>query len=894
MRDARYIRVRGRPLLIVYRPSLLPEPLETVRRWRTHFTRLGLGDPFLVMAQSFGDEDPRKFGFDAAVEFPPHKVGAQQEAMVCPFFDASYRARVYSYEKMVDYAIALPSPEYKLFRGVCPSWDNVARMRYGGTVFASASPDLYARWLEHACRTTLLTEEHSERMVFINAWNEWAEGTHLEPDRHFGYAYLRATARTLAKFVEPGDPIAFRRVAVVSHDACFYGAQMLALNIVRTLVRDYGVEVRVLLGGPGPLEQDFRELGPTQVVNGGFSDLENWRVIARELGAGGFTSVICSTTVAAHAIEALATAGLRVVLLVHEMAAVIREMGLFEAARTAARLANTVVFPATQVRDCFVGISGSISGNIVIRPQGLYMTPLSGAERDDKRRIARLLLKAAPTDIVILGVGCGDERKGFDLWSPLIRRVAARYPQALFVWVGAMVDRVRASVVAELDRLSLSHRLRLIAPTRSLEDIYAAADVFLLSSREDPFPNVLLEAMANGLPVAAFDRAGGFSDLVQQTGAPLARYLDLNSMENILHEYLADGGLRERIGKSGKEMIRKEFEFKRYVGDLLNLAAGFRPTVSVIIPNYNYARYLPQRVQSIWSQTYPVHEIIILDDASTDDSSAVLAELQRRSGKPLRVLRNSINSGSVWRQWARGVALASGELVWIAEADDFADSGFLAATIPAFADSRVVMSYSQSRQIDSDGNVLDENYLDWVADVDPHLWRADYCRPGAAEIAEALSIKNTIPNVSAVVFRRSALRGVLETHLEEIAAYRNAGDWICYVHVLKEGHVAFTATSLNNHRRHATSVTNSASDRQLVCEIAAAQNFAARAVPVNSIRRSVALRHRYAVAKQFGLQDMVQPEPAETAPEPNRSAPKSVEAIVLQEKRRARFAQGGG
>jgi lipopolysaccharide biosynthesis protein len=220
IRDPRYIRVRDRPLIIVYRPALLPNPLATARRWRAHFARVGLADPFLVMAQCFGEEDPRIFGFDAAVEFPPHKVGFRGPRIESGirFFDRNYRAKVYRYDDMVACAIAQPPAPYKVFRGVCPSWDNVARIANGGTVFSSASPDAYARWLESACRSALLNVEPSERLVFINAWNEWTEGAHLEPDRHFGYAYLHATARALAGLASRASSIEGERIAIVSHN----------------------------------------------------------------------------------------------------------------------------------------------------------------------------------------------------------------------------------------------------------------------------------------------------------------------------------------------------------------------------------------------------------------------------------------------------------------------------------------------------------------------------------------------------------------------------------------------------------------------------------------------------------------------------------------------------
>ena len=188
----------------------------------------------------------------------------------------------------------------------------------------------------------------------------------------------------------------------------------------------------------------------------------------------------------------------------------------------------------------------------------------------------------------------------------------------------------------------------------------------------------------------------------------------------------------------------------------------------VVVPNYNYAQYLRERLTSIWAQTCPIFEVIVLDDASTDDSSAVLNELAQEMPE-FRVVRNEQNGGSAIKQWARAVAEAKGDLLWIAEADDFADPKFLATVGSCFGDPEVVLAYSQSQQVGANGKMMARDYLGYVSDVDSELWRADYRRDGDTEIAEALSVKNTIPNVSAVLFRRTVLGDVLES-LEERCA----------------------------------------------------------------------------------------------------------------------------
>ncbi len=200
LRDRRYITVGGRPLVMLYRPSLLPDAAATLLRWREHFARVGIADPYFVMVQAFDDHDPRRYNFDAAAEFPPHKLGWGSPNLTPDIrkFDPIYRGALKSYDRMALNAMEVETPEYRLLRGVCPSWDNDARRPGSGTVLVGSSPEKYAAWLDWTTRKMVAEAPSDERIVFANAWNEWAEGAHLEPDRHFGYAYLEATAKVLS------------------------------------------------------------------------------------------------------------------------------------------------------------------------------------------------------------------------------------------------------------------------------------------------------------------------------------------------------------------------------------------------------------------------------------------------------------------------------------------------------------------------------------------------------------------------------------------------------------------------------------------------------------------------------------------------------------------------
>ncbi len=197
--DPRYIRIDGRPLLVVYRASLLPDPAATLERWRRHCRDAGIGEIFVAMAQ-FDAEDPGAFGFDAAVEFPPHKLAKGFDSIndTLDVVNPDYRGSVFHYQSIVESAKSWPDKGFPLVRTVFPGWDNEARRPGKGYTFAFSTPERYQAWLEFAVSQAQAKPVAGESIVMINAWNEWAEGAKLEPDSRWGHAYLEATRQVLA------------------------------------------------------------------------------------------------------------------------------------------------------------------------------------------------------------------------------------------------------------------------------------------------------------------------------------------------------------------------------------------------------------------------------------------------------------------------------------------------------------------------------------------------------------------------------------------------------------------------------------------------------------------------------------------------------------------------
>jgi hypothetical protein len=196
-RDRRYLRVRGAPVLLVYRPGSIPEPLSTTARWRRAARERGLPDLHLVAALTFGVQDPRPLGFDAAVEFPPHGENLPENECAVDGIDPAFGGVVVDFQAVVRRRLELPPPPFRLYRTAMAGWDNTPRLGRRATVFQGASPAAYEEWLR-ALVTAARLGHPEHRLIFVNAWNEWAEGAHLEPDERFGTGYLEATRRALA------------------------------------------------------------------------------------------------------------------------------------------------------------------------------------------------------------------------------------------------------------------------------------------------------------------------------------------------------------------------------------------------------------------------------------------------------------------------------------------------------------------------------------------------------------------------------------------------------------------------------------------------------------------------------------------------------------------------
>lgn len=281
-------------------------------------------------------------------------------------------------------------------------------------------------------------------------------------------------------------------------------------------------------------------------------------------------------------------------------------------------------------------------------------------------------------------------------------------------------------------------------------------------------------------------------------------------------------------------------------------------SIGTLVPNYNCAGYLAERLASIAGQTRPVQQLIFLDDASTDGSWGVAEPLLSGIGCPVEVRFNARNSGSVLRQWQQGLQMLGTDLAWIAEADDSADPTLverLAACLEQ--DPAAGFAFCDSIAIGPDGATLGKDGKAYAAALDDHGLSQDGVFPNKQFLARFLSPRNLVVSASAVLWRRSALLAALAAMRREIPLWHCAGDWRVYAEACgAEGRVHYLATPMSLHRRHAASVTGSAPPARHFAEVVAMMALLRHRVGATLERDTLMRRHLATLRQNWGLQTL--------------------------------------
>lgn len=603
-------------------------------------------------------------------------------------------------------------------------------------------------------------------------------------------------------------------ILVVVHEAQKAGGSWLSLSIIKTIKKVSDFEPVVLMISGGPLTEEFRKAAITYELGWpDFSrvyDANQLNSVVAQLKQLNISYALCNCVVTGIVAEHLKANNIKIATMVHELPTSIKGYNFEQAAQNAAKYSDDMVFAANFVKEKFVENYPFDEAHCHIIPQGVYSIFKCGRFEDKlqhKKKICEKL-NVSQNAKFVLGCGYGNFRKGLD-WFGLIAVNAMKKNKDLhFIWIGEKDPEFEKWINNDLQAEGLQDRFHWMGYVNNTEDFFIGSDVFLLSSREDPFPSVVLDSMKGYTPVIAFENAGGIPEILANECGISVPYGDCNGVVDAIEGLLSDSEKYERIAKNAKHKL-EDMSPQNYVKKLLSILMGnsnFEKVmpdlkVSVVIPNYNYERYIPERLDSILNQTIQPYEIIFLDDVSKDNSVQVARDILEQSGIKYQIIANKENQGC-FKQWLNGKNAASGDLIWIAEADDVCELDFIERLLPYFNDDQVNLAYGQSEVIYEEGEHSGFIYTEYTKDLSEEKWAHDYVTNGETEIIDGLGIKNTIPNASGVIMRKSAMEGLDDV----LCNFTISGDWLGYVYTIKTGKIAFCSDVLNYHRRHRNSI----------------------------------------------------------------------------------------
>ena len=658
LRDPRYIRIDGKPLLIIYRPSLLPSARETGQRWREWCRNNGIGEIYLAHTQSFERTAPAIYDFDAAIEFPPNmeakncelpmvnrSVKPLRRDFACNILDWSYyvnRSRNYT------------SPGYTLFRTVCPSWDNTPRRKNFARILVNNSPAGYHEWLLNAIGDTCRRfRNHDERLVFVNAWNEWGESAYLEPDAGYGYAYLEATRLALAGAIylplsrqgatwnsaylqgqlQPakGRPV----VLLCAHHSSrrVFGGERSFLDILDAL---HTIGANVICTVPSTPNYDYisavrersmgvyvlpyRQWGPShedELVTGKFVEIiqrhnvnivyANTIMLREPLSAGRQ----CGATAVIHARE--------IITYDKDLA---KQIGLSpdEIVRQVVSKADHIIANSQSTAECY-----KESKSVMVVPNMVDVDQMD------------LVNDADPANIRFALVSNNLPKKGLNDAIELARRCESSVPNARFLIIGPdnlYVDTLKKGQ----QKGKVPGNVEFPGYRDTPKEAMAEANVVLMLSHfKESFGRTVIEAMAARRPVIAYDW-GAPSELVRdgETGF-LVPFQNMEQLVERVVRLCEDPRLISQMGDRGRAVVRDDYSAKRFTERLkdaysrilcemhsrrnlcsLNLLRGAPPT-AIIIPVYNAYEELRECIASVQEHTdLEKNRVIVIDDASSD------------------------------------------------------------------------------------------------------------------------------------------------------------------------------------------------------------------------------------------------------------------------------------
>jgi len=593
-------------------------------------------------------------------------------------------------------------------------------------------------------------------------------------------------------------------ILFIGHSASQGGAEIVLLDIIKWYAENTTYQISTVLLEPGILAGEFLRFGEVLTLNNA-QELQSKK--SQKFLAFHYDLIYLNTVVSGAFSQVYKEKYLKlnipIVLHVHEMQ---NNIEIYK------DNFNSIVDSV----DLFITASGRVKEDLVdhysVSPEKIsvhhsfvHNKAVNTSRLSRQVTSAREYFNLKDSNFIIMGSGTVNWRKGPDLFVETVSKIINQFrdKNIVAIWMGGGedLDTLQAQVVEQ----NLGDNIKFTGFLKNASELVAAADIFFLSSREDPFPLVCLEAAQYKIPTVCFKEATGMIEFIKDDAGLVIPKIDTGIAANEIIELMHDEPRREILGFNARNRFLKHYCSGKQIKTIfhkLKERYAFAPSLSVIIPNYNHAPFLKERISSVVKQSFYDQEILILDDASTDNSLDVIAEF--KDDLRIHVIKNKKCSGSPFKQWKKGVSKAKASLIWIAESDDSCSDDFVETLLPAFNDKNMVLSYSKSEIIDENGTLVPGALTPYMERAHPTKFNTSYVRDGNKEVEENFAVSCTIVNGSSVIFKKEAVVDSLDKAIN----FKMCGDWLIYLQALSNGKVAYNTKTSNYFRRHQTSTVH--------------------------------------------------------------------------------------
>lgn len=661
-RDERYIRINGKPLFLVYRASQMPDSKRTTELWRDIARREGVGELYLCRVESSSEErvDPSIFGFDTAVEFQPDWNCLPEKEV-----DVKYgKQHVYDYGKFSVNVLKKPESSYIRYPCVLVSWDNSPRRENSiAQIFTESSPAKYGRWLQETIKR-VNDSTLAEKIVFLNAWNEWAEGNHLEPDVKHGRAYLEATKNALLAEQNHKQTIAIK-TCTPSRKSIGWGDTYFADALARALAR-LGYNCRV------DCQDEWYSKPETDIT-------------IHLKGLYKYTPSVSSKNI--------------IWIISHPELVTIEELNAFD-----------LIFCASE------SFGHKIADNCL--PPVRYLPQASEPAIFSP-------INEPHKDIDLLFVGNNYEAQHGRCRKIIADLLKTRKKYNLAVvgqqWRGYIPDNCILADFIEPEQVPL---------------LYSRAKIVLNDHHREMQQEGFINNRTYDLALAKMFQISDHVEGMEKLS--VVSYESPADLEEKLDHFLCDSAARDVVSSLVYDKCRS-YTFDNRATEIITCTFAVKkisttPLISILIPTYNRAQFLPDAISSALSQNYPDFEVIVVDDGSNDETPDTVNKF---SDTRLRYFRKKHSGAPATRN--RCISEAKGEfLVWL-DSDDMLQPD-------------VLMSYADALTKTPDADVL---YGDLIV-TDAHFrptsgvhYQDWYGRNG--DLLANLLHSNCIPNPGTIV-----------------------------------------------------------------------------------------------------------------------------------------------